>query len=62
MSYRWSNKNKLDKLKVSGQDNELIFDAGPEKAIIYIKNNDIEKVTYYLDNEKTIIKKVKSHS
>ena len=60
MSYRWSNEIRLDKLKAFGQDNELTFESGIEKAIINIKNNDIEKVTYYFNNKKTIIKIKKS--
>ena len=46
MPYLWSNQKRLSTLEVSGEDNMLTFEAGTEKAIVYMNNNDIEKVAY----------------
>lgn len=42
--YKWNNENKLDTLKVGGENDVLVFEAGDEKAKVYIENNDIVKV------------------
>ncbi len=55
MSYKWANEKKLDTLKVKGSDNVLYFEAGDEKAVVYLKDEDILKVEFSLSGEKTVI-------
>lgn len=54
--YKWSNKNRLNKLKVEGADNVLEFYLGDEQVTVSLKGRDIEKVSHYIKGEVTIIK------
>ena len=57
MPYHWSNQKRLSTLEVSGEDNMLTFESGTEKAIVYMNNNDIEKVVYIINGKNNEIKK-----
>ena len=61
MSYLWSNIEKLESLKVSGENNMLVFTTDSEKAKIQIVNNDIESVNYEHNNQSSIIDKKERH-
>ena len=45
--FRWNNRNRLRTLKVGGGGDVLVLEAGVEKARIYIRNRDIEKVVCF---------------
>lgn len=57
MSYPWYNKSQLKTLKVSGEKDMLFFEAEAEKCEVYLKENDIQKVTCITKGEKTIIER-----
>ena len=46
MQYKWSNENKLDTLKASGDGEILVFETSNEYAEVYLKNRNIEKVVF----------------
>jgi 5-deoxy-D-glucuronate isomerase len=54
MSYQWSNTCKLDTLKVSGDNNQLIFQTGSETATVYLEKGDIKKVICKLGNDEVV--------
>ena len=49
MSYQWVNNKVLDLLDAQGSNNELIFNAGTEKATVHITDDDIESVKYEMN-------------
>lgn len=53
MTYQWSNTALLDTLKVSGQEDVLIFEAPGERAEVYLKDGLIEKVAFTPDGGAT---------
>lgn len=55
--YKWNNENKLQTLKVSGENDVLVFETGDEKAKVYIQNNDIAKVVCSYNGKETVINK-----
>lgn len=55
MSYLWNNENRLDILKVSGENDVLIFETKFEKAEVHIHNGDIGKVVCSVEGNTTII-------
>lgn len=57
--YKWNNEPKFQTLKISSKENILIYEAGEEKAEIYITGNDIEKVICYHQGKETVIDKTK---
>ena len=61
MSYQWVNNKVLDLLEVQGSNNELIFNAGTEKATVHITDDDIELVKYEYNNQKFKIEKKERH-
>ena len=61
MSYQWVNNKVLDLLDAQGSNNELIFNAGTEKAILHITDNDIESVNYEYNKQKFKIEKKERH-
>jgi|TARA_B100000315_G_C14509899_1_gene556468 5-deoxy-D-glucuronate isomerase len=61
MSYPWSNKKILDLLKVSGENDRLVFTSNSEKATVNIVDNDIESVNYECNNKTFIIDKKERH-
>lgn len=50
---KWNNKKRLKKLKVSHEGNVLTFSDGKEKAEVYVKNGQIEKVVHYAQKNKS---------
>ena len=46
MPYKWSNENKLDTLKASGDGEILVFETSNGYAEVYLKNRNIEKVVF----------------
>lgn len=42
--YSWNNEKILKDLKVNGQDDILTFEANGQKAEVYLKDGDIDKV------------------
>ena len=44
MSYPWNNEKQLDTLKVSGDNNVLVFESEKERADVYLENGDIARV------------------
>ncbi|HDH06708.1 MAG TPA: hypothetical protein ENH01_13590 [Nitrospirae bacterium] len=61
MSYDWNNKERLKTLKVGGKDDILIFETENEKAEVYLKNGDIDKVVCSAGRDRTVIGKDKMH-
>ena len=59
--YQWNNEKRLKNLKAKGQNNILTFEAGKEKAKVYLKNRDIEKVIFSLSQNEWIITKNQRH-
>ncbi len=55
--YQWNNEKKLEALNVSGENDILTFEAGSEKAEVYIKDGDIEKVICFNNGKKIVIDK-----
>ena len=46
MAYEWSNEVRLDTLKVSGENNVLVFEAPGEQAEVHLKSGTIDKVVF----------------
>ncbi len=61
MAYMWSNKNKLATLKVSGENDILIFETGFEKAEVHINNKEILKVICSVKGVTTVIDNKQAH-
>jgi len=57
MSYDCNNQRRLDTLFVKGNNDILSFETNSEKASIYIKDNDIEKVIYKENDVETVVTK-----
>ncbi len=55
--YPWNNKNRLETLKVGGQEDILTFETKIEKAEVYLKDNDISKVVCFYQGKTTAIGK-----
>lgn len=54
MTYEWSNKARLDTLKVTGKDDVLVFEAPGEHAEVFLKNGKIEKVIFKAKGKKPV--------
>lgn len=54
MAYEWSNKARLDTLKVSGKDDVLTFEAPGEHAEVYLKKGNIDKVIFTAKGKKPV--------
>ena len=61
MSYKWSNEEKLDVLKVEGKDSKLIFRTDKEEAEVVLEGQDIEHIVHRHDGNETIITNNQSH-
>jgi len=61
MSYKWSNKKKLDSLSVSGRDSVLYLSTENEEVEIYIKDNDINTVVHRSNGIENTITNSQSH-
>lgn len=59
--YPWSNTKKLKTLHVSGNNQLLSFETPSEKAEVYLKGNEIEKVVCTVKGKITTITKDQSH-
>lgn len=46
MSYKWSNKARLETLTATGDGCVLVFEAPGESAQVYLKNGTIDKVVF----------------
>lgn len=46
--YPWINEKRLDTLRVSGENDKLVFEAGDEHAEVFLKDGTIDKVVYTL--------------
>lgn len=57
--YTWNNEPKFQTLKINDKENVLTLEANGEKAEVYFKDNDIEKVICYYNGKETIIDKSK---
>lgn len=55
--YQWNNEKKLKDLKVNGENDILTFEANGEKAEVYLKGNDIEKVVCSCNGKTTTVNK-----
>ncbi len=55
--YKWNNEKKLKDLKADGKDDVLTFEANGEKAEVYLKNGDIEKVVCHYNGKTTTVNK-----
>lgn len=61
MSYPWTNKERLATLKVNGDNNVLVFQTETEKAEVYLKGMDIEKVVCTVKGVRTEILNSQAH-
>jgi hypothetical protein len=61
MSYKWSNKIRLNDLKVEGQDAKLIFKTEKEEAEVYLDGQDINRVVHRHNGHETIINNEEAH-
>ncbi len=55
MSNKWNNEKKLLTLKAEDRDGVLVFEAGGEKAEVYLNGANINKVVYSHSGKQTII-------
>ena len=55
MSSKWNNEKKLSTLRADFKDDVLIFEAGDEKAEVYLDGSNIKKVVYYNAGKKTVL-------
>ena len=63
MKYQWSNESRLDTLRVSGEDNLIIFEAPNERAEVSLNDGGIEKVIFTSNNKEPVtIKSQDSYS
>lgn len=60
-NYLWNNKIKLQELHAIGENNRLIFQAGQQKAEVYIKGQGIDYVTYHDSSGETLININQAH-
>ncbi len=61
MSYQWNNEKKLGALKVSGENNRLVFESDKERAEVYLENGDIARVVCAAGGKTTVIEKKACH-
>ncbi len=61
MSYPWNNENRLDTLKVSGENDILIFETKLERAEVHIHEGDIAKVICSVKGATTVTDNNESH-
>jgi len=61
MFYLWNNLKRLDTLIVNCENDILSVETKLEKALVYIKNNDIEKVVCQVGDIETEIRKNERH-
>lgn len=54
MAYEWTNKARLDTLKVKGENNVLTFEAPGELAEIHLKNGSIDRVVFTSKGKKAV--------
>ncbi len=60
--YPWINEAKLDTLRVGGKNDMLTFEAGQERAEVYLKDGKIEKVVYFSGAEPITILEKDAHA
>lgn len=46
MAYDWSNIARLDTLKITGEDDTLVFEAPGERAEVHLQDGTIDKVVF----------------
>lgn len=59
--YLWNNKKTLKTLTAKGEGDTLIFKTNTEKAEVYLKDGDIEKVIFSYKKAQTVIGKKQRH-
>jgi 5-deoxy-D-glucuronate isomerase len=61
MSYRWCNPIKLDTLRVSGSESQLVFETDSESATVYLSENDIVRVVCRHGGRESVIQNQEAH-
>lgn len=59
--YKWCSDEILDTLKVSGENDRLVFEAGNEKATVFLKDGDIDRVEGSYNGESFAVNNGESH-